>query len=125
MRDEIGVKTKTDVLDFVISFIVEHEKRMDHMTERLEKITEKFGKRRYSVRKAESPVKIDNSEPGTFTISIRNPDNFEPIKSIKIDWEKPERDLDPESQGPELPGRDRGDLQGRLNQRLQSIIFSE
>jgi uncharacterized coiled-coil protein SlyX len=86
MRDEIGVKTKTDVLDFVISFIVEHEKRMDHMTERLERITEKIGKRRYSVRKAESPVKVDNSEPGTFTISIHNPENFEPIKSIRIEW---------------------------------------
>jgi uncharacterized coiled-coil protein SlyX len=86
MRDEIDVKSKTDVLDFIISFIVEHEKRMDHMTERLEKITEKFGKRRYSVRKAESPVKINNSEPGTFTISIHNPEDFEPIKSIRIDW---------------------------------------
>jgi hypothetical protein len=86
MRDEIGVKSKTDVLDFVISFIVEHEKRMDHISERLEKITEKFGKRRYAVRKTESPVKIDNSERGTFTISINNPEDFEPIKSIRIDW---------------------------------------
>jgi uncharacterized coiled-coil protein SlyX len=86
MRDEIGVKSKTDILDFVISFIVEHEKRMDHMTERLEKVTEKFGKRRYSVKKTESPVKIDNSERGTFTISIHNPEDFEPIKSIRIDW---------------------------------------
>jgi uncharacterized coiled-coil protein SlyX len=59
MRDEIDVKSKTDVLDFIISFIVEHEKRMDHMTERLEKITEKFGK---------------------------SPEDFEPIKSIRIDW---------------------------------------
>jgi uncharacterized coiled-coil protein SlyX len=86
MRDEIGVKSKTDVLDFVISFIVEHEKRMDQMTERLERITEKIGKRRYAVRKAESPVKTDSHEPGTFTISIKNPEGFDPIKSIRIDW---------------------------------------
>ena len=86
MRDEMGMKSKTDVLDFVISFIVEHEKRMDHMTERLERITERLGKRRYAVRKAESPVKVENPEPGTFTISIHNPEDFDPIKSIRIDW---------------------------------------
>jgi uncharacterized coiled-coil protein SlyX len=87
MRDEIGVKSKTDVLDFVISFIVEHEKRMDQMTERLERITEKLGRRRYSVKKRESPVKVENPEPGTFTISIHNPEDFEPIKSIRIEWD--------------------------------------
>jgi hypothetical protein len=76
MRDEIGVKSKTDVLDFVISFMVEHEKRMDHFTERLEKITEKLGKRNYPIRKAAVPVKVDNPEPGTFTISIKNPEEF-------------------------------------------------
>ncbi len=92
MRDEMGVKTRTDVLDFVISFIVEHEKRMDHMTERLERITEKLGKKRYAVKKVESPtkrespVKVDNPEPGTFTISIHNPEDFDPIKSIRIEW---------------------------------------
>ena len=86
MRDEMGVKSKTDVLDFVISFIVEHEKRMDQMTDRLERITEKLGKRRYAVRKTESPVKVDNPEPGTFTISIHNPEGFDPIKSVTINW---------------------------------------
>ncbi len=92
MRDEIGMKSKTDVLDFVISFIVEHEKRMDHMTERLERITEKLGKKRYAVKKVQSPmkldspVKVDNPKPGIFTISIHNPEDFEPIKSIRIDW---------------------------------------
>jgi uncharacterized coiled-coil protein SlyX len=96
MRDEIGVKSKTDVLDFVINFIVEHEKRMDQMTERLERITEKFGKRRYAVRKAKSPVKIQNPEPGTFTITIHNPEEFEPIKSIRIDWEDKEKRFYPD-----------------------------
>lgn len=87
MRDEIGIKSKTDVLDFVISFIVEHEKRMDQMTERLERITEKLGKGRHSVKKINSPVKIENPTPGTFIISINNPEGFEPIKSIKIEWD--------------------------------------
>ncbi len=86
MRDETGVKTKTDVLDLVISFIVEHEKRMDQMTERLERITENLGKRRYAVKMKESPVKIENPEPGTFTIAIHNPEEFDSIKSIKIEW---------------------------------------
>ncbi len=86
MRDEIGMKSKTDVLDFVISFIVEHEKRMDQMTMRLEKITENLGKRRYAVKKAKSPMKIENPEQGTFTITIHNPEEFDPIKSITIDW---------------------------------------
>ena len=96
MRDEIGTKSKTDVLDFVISFIVEHEKRMDHMTERLERVTEKLVKKRYSVRKTESPVKIDNSEPGTFTISIKNPEDFDPIKSIRIDWKDTGKNFHPD-----------------------------
>jgi len=95
MRDEIGVKSKTDVLDFVISFIVEHEKRMDEMTERLERITEKMGKRRYSVRK-ESPVKVENPAPGTFTISIHNPEDFEPIKSIRIEWDDSKKVFHPD-----------------------------
>jgi hypothetical protein len=76
MRDEIGVKSKTDVLDFVISFIVEHEKRMDHMTERLERITENLGRRKYAVRKTESPIKsirIDWKD----TRKIFHPDDLE------------------------------------------------
>ncbi len=87
MRDEIGVKSKTDVLDFVISFIVEHEKRMDKLTERLEKITETIGKKRHTIINQKSPVTIENPNPGTFIISIRNPEGFEPIKSIKIEWD--------------------------------------
>ena len=86
MRDEIRAKSKTDILDFVISFIVEHEKRMDIMTERLERITERLGKKRYEVRNNESPVKIDNPEPGMFTITIHNPEDFDPIKSVRIEW---------------------------------------
>jgi hypothetical protein len=96
MRDEIGMKSKTDVLDFVISFIVEHEKRMDIMTERLERITERLGKKRYVVRNSESPVKIDNPEPGTFTITIHNPEDFEPIKSVRIDWKDTEKIFHPD-----------------------------
>jgi hypothetical protein len=110
MRDEIGVKSKTDVLDFIISFIVELEKRMDHMTERLEKITEKFGKRRYAVRKTESPVKIENSERGTFTVSIHNPEDFEPIKSIRIDWNDTGKSFHPD------------DLE--LDSIIKDIVFS-
>ena len=87
MRDEIGVKSKTDILDFVISFIVEHEKRMDKITDRLEKITKTIGKKRHTVIKQKPPVKIENPNPGTFIISIRNPEGFEPIKSIKIEWD--------------------------------------
>ena len=99
MRDEMGVKTRTDVLDFVISFIVEHEKRMDQMTERLERITENLGKRRYAVRKAESPVEIDRPEPGTFTITIHNPEDFDPIKSVRIDWKDTRRIFHPDDLG--------------------------
>ena len=84
MRDEIGVKMRTDVLDFVISFIAREahgsydgEAGEDHREPR---------KRRYAVRKAESPVKIGNPEPGTFTITIHNPEDFDPIRSIRIDW---------------------------------------
>jgi hypothetical protein len=89
MRDEIKARSKTDVLDFVISFIVEHEKRMDIITERL-------GKKRYSVRNTGSPVKIENPEPGTFTITIHNPEDFEPIKSVRIDWKDTEKIFHPD-----------------------------
>ena len=84
----MGAKSKTDVLDFVISFIVEHEKRMDHYDR---EAGEDHGEaREEEVRsqgtKRESPVKVDNPEPGTFTISIHNPEDFDPIKSIRIEW---------------------------------------
>ena len=38
MTDEPTLRTKTYVLDLVISFMMEHEKQMDQMLERIERI---------------------------------------------------------------------------------------
>ncbi|MDH5792694.1 MAG: hypothetical protein OEZ44_10975, partial [Candidatus Bathyarchaeota archaeon] len=44
MSDEPTLRTKTDVLDLVIGFIVEHEKRMDEMVARMESMVEKMSR---------------------------------------------------------------------------------
>jgi hypothetical protein len=41
MTDEPTLRTKTDVLDLVISFMMEHEKQMDQMLERIERVADK------------------------------------------------------------------------------------
>ncbi|UCH57890.1 MAG: hypothetical protein JSV18_03020 [Candidatus Bathyarchaeota archaeon] len=96
MNDEVDLKTKTDVLDLVISFLMEHEKKMDLIVQRLERISERLSRSRYSTTKSTSPLYPPNSKPGTFTLTINNPDNFERIKSIKIDWKTTKKKLFPE-----------------------------
>jgi len=100
MNDELNVRTKTDVLDLVISFIMEHEKQMDTMTERLERIAEKLSRNDYRLGKDTPTAGAQAPQHGTFTITINNPEEFERIKSIKIDWETDE-DMPP-SQSPEM-----------------------
>lgn len=96
MSDESGLKAKTDVLDFVISFIVEHEKRMDQMVERLERAAERldWGRGRTIVTQDES--KADIPRNGVFTLTISNPEDYEKLRSIRIDWESGEREYTPE-----------------------------
>lgn len=85
MTDEPSIKTKTDILDLMISFLVEHEKQMDEMLQRLEGIVEKLSVkgRRIEGGPASPP---SGERPGSFTVSVTNPGNFEHIRSLSIEW---------------------------------------
>jgi hypothetical protein len=95
MTDESGLSTKTDVLDFVISFIVEHEKRMDQMVERLERASEKLS-RSSGRTTATLPPDTAKHQPNLFTMTINNPEDYDRLKSVKIDWESGHREFTPE-----------------------------
>ncbi len=98
MTDEPTLRTKTDVLDLVISFMVEHEKQMDQMLERIERVADKLSRKGTRDYPLSATVETTGYRADKLTITIDNAENYGPIKSIKIDWEKPEWDLDPESQ---------------------------
>ena len=94
MTDEPNLRTKTDVLDLVISFMIDHEKQMDQMLERIEGVAEKLSSRDTRTNHISNPIETTRHQPDRFTITIDNPDHFGPIKSIKIDWENPEPEVD-------------------------------
>ena len=94
MSDEPTLRTKTDVLDLVIGFIVEHEKRMDEMVARMESMVEKMsrGLQRTSV----DPTITPRRQPDSFTLTISNPENYDKIKSIMVEWEAGQKEFTPE-----------------------------
>ena len=94
MSDEPSQKTKTDVLDLIISFIREHEKRMDEIVERMEKLTERAHRGRNRI--ATETVNAPYSQADVFTLTINNPDDYDKIKSVKIEWETGEAVYTPE-----------------------------
>jgi predicted Zn-ribbon and HTH transcriptional regulator len=98
MTDEPTLRTKTDVLDLVISFLMDHEKQMDQMLERIERIADRLSSKGTRINPLSADVETTGYQPDKFTITIDNPENYGSIKSIKIDWEKPEYEVDPESQ---------------------------
>ena len=91
MPEKGPVNTKTDIMDLLISFFIEHEKQMDIIIERLERILEKANKNGYQFAKTLSPLNISPSEYGKFTFAIENPEDLKKIKSIKIDWVSEEK----------------------------------
>jgi hypothetical protein len=97
MTDEPNLRTKTDVLDLVISFMMDHEKQMDQMLERIEKVTDKLSNNGARINPLSAPVETMEYRSGKFTIAIDNPENYGPMKSIKIDWEKPQHGADQKS----------------------------
>ena len=94
MTDKHTLKTKTDVIDLVIGFLVDYEKRMDEITERLDRIAEKMG--RVEKRPRGTTMTRDIKDSNVFTISINNPEKYDKIRSIKIEWENEEREYTPE-----------------------------
>lgn len=91
MSDEPPFKTKTDVLDLLISFLREHEKQMDHMLQRLEKIAEKMSKRERHVEQLSASPPPEKSQPSPFTLTINNPENFEDLQSLNVEWGRERR----------------------------------
>jgi len=97
MTDEPTLRTKTDVLDLVISFMMEHEKQMDQMLERLERLADKLSTNDVRVDPMSAPIEVTEHQADKFTIAIGNPEKYGRMKSIKIDWETPQIDVDPKS----------------------------
>ena len=95
MTDESSLQTKTDILDLVISFVMEHEKRMDEIVERLEQLSARMA--RMSIR-GKQPDSFDSilRKPDVFTLTINNPEGYDKIKGIKIEWEDAEKEYTPE-----------------------------
>jgi hypothetical protein len=93
MSDEPTLKTRTDVLDLVIGFIVEHEKRMNDMVERLERIADKLAKSNQHMDGANNVWEIRRQDSNLFTLSINNPEDYENIKSVKVEWETGQKEF--------------------------------
>lgn len=93
MSDEPPMKTKTDVLDLIIGFLMEHEKQLDSIVERLETLTEKPGNRLQmdELQKADATT---IAQPDSLTVTINNPDGARKIKSVKIELEEAKADTD-------------------------------
>jgi hypothetical protein len=94
MSDEPSQKTKTEVLDLIISFIMDHEKRMDQIVERMERLSERTY--RSSKRIATQTIRAPHDEADIFTLTISNPDDYDKIKAVKIEWETGESVYTPE-----------------------------
>lgn len=86
MTDEPSFKTKTDVLDLIISFLMEHEKQMDQMLHRVERMAETLARRDLYTEQA--PVRNNPAvlQPHAFTLTINNPESFRELKSLRIEW---------------------------------------
>jgi len=85
--EEHSASTKADVIDFIIGFLIEHEKSMDRIVARLEKALEAQSKR---VQIQEHPqekkiLREDNQNP--FVLTITSPSSFKQVKSVRLDWE--------------------------------------
>lgn len=94
MTDEPSLNTKTDVLDLIISFLMEHEKQMDQTLQRIERITETMSMSAHHSERAPKPNQPIWLQPHAFTLTITNPDRFKELKSLKIEWEAKRGDDD-------------------------------
>ena len=93
MSDEPTLKTRADILDLVIGFIVEHEKRMSEMVEKLERIADKLAKSSQRTDGAKNVWEIRREDSNLFTLSINNPEGYENIKSVKVEWETGQKEF--------------------------------
>ena len=93
MSDEPPMKTKTDVLDLIIGFLMEHEKQLDSIVERLETLTEK-PRNRLQIDEPQKSDAVTITQPDSLTLTINNPDGARKIKSVKIELEEAKADTD-------------------------------
>jgi hypothetical protein len=93
MSDEPPMKTKTDVLDLIIGFLIEHEKQLDSIVERLETLTEKPGNRLQNNEPQKSEL-VTITQPDSLTLTINKPDGARKIKSVKIELEETKTNTD-------------------------------
>lgn len=91
MMGETSVKTKTDVIDLIICFLMDHEKYMDRMMQRLEKLVETLSKEGYGFEHNQAHRVPTRPQLDAFTLTITNPDDFD-VKSLKIEWETKHED---------------------------------
>jgi len=86
LSDEPPFRTKTDVLDLLISFLREHEKQMDHMLQRLERVVETLSKMEPPIEHPSAHPPLGEPRPSPFTLTITNPERFEDLRSLNIEW---------------------------------------
>jgi hypothetical protein len=83
LKNNSSADSKTDVLDLIINFLMEHEKQMDHLIRRLETLLEELTKNG-SINRSRSDH-TENAQTPAFKFTISNPDNFKE-KSLEIEW---------------------------------------
>jgi len=98
LTDEPSTQTKTDVLDLVISFLMDHEKQMDQMIQRLEKLFEMAAEMGGLLDREPAPRVRRRPQSNAFTITISNPGGFEEMKSLRMEW-RTKNDVDPKNAG--------------------------
>lgn len=86
LTNEPSTKTKTDVLDLIISFLMEHEKQMDQMLQRLEGLVETLSKRGDDVERTPTPKHRTGLQPNSFKLTVNNPGSLAEMRSLKIEW---------------------------------------
>jgi hypothetical protein len=85
LTGEPSFNTKADVLDLIISFLMDHEKQMEQMLERLERVVETLT-REHDIEQAPRQNYPIETQPHTFVLTITNPATLEDMKSLTIEW---------------------------------------
>jgi len=86
VSDEYSTKTKTDVLDLIINFLMEHEKQLDKMMERLESLIQILNKGSNEAKLTKTIERQQETPSKSFTLNINNPGSFDRMRTVKIVW---------------------------------------
>jgi len=86
VSDEYSTKTKTDVLDLIINFLMEHEKQLDQMMERLESLIQILTKGSNEDKRTQAIERHQEPPSKSFTLNINNPGSFDRMRTLKIEW---------------------------------------